>query len=70
MITILNDEQRQLKDSAQEFLANKAPVAALRQLRDEGSADGFDRALWQEVVEMGWTTAIFPEEHGGLPDFG
>ena len=70
MITLLNDEQRQLKDSAQEFLADKAPVAALRKLRDDNSADGFDRALWQEVVEMGWTTAIFPEEHGGLPDFG
>ncbi len=70
MITLLTEEQRQLKDSAQEFLANKAPASALRQLRDSQNPDGFDRALWQEVVNMGWTLAIFPEEHEGLPDFG
>lgn len=66
MSVLLNDEQRQLKDSAQEFLSAQAPVAALRKLRDSKSADGFDRALWAQVVEMGFTAAALPEEHDGL----
>ena len=66
MSVLLNDEQRQLKDSAQEFLSTQAPVAALRKLRDGKSADGFDRDLWAQVVEMGFTAAALPEAHGGL----
>ena len=48
MITLLNDEQRQLKDSAQEFLANKAPVAALRQLRS-------GRRVYLIINHSGWS---------------
>lgn len=69
MTLLLNDEQRQLADSAQAFLAERSPVASQRVLRDRDDTLGFEPALWQEVAEMGWTAAVFPETYGGL-DFG
>ncbi|MFT5579636.1 MAG: alkylation response protein AidB-like acyl-CoA dehydrogenase [Paraglaciecola psychrophila] len=66
MPLILNEEEQMLKDAAAGFLAEKAPVAALRQLRDERSEAGYDKALWQEMAEMGWTGIAIPEAYGGL----
>lgn len=69
MALVLNDDQQQLKDAAHAFIQDKTPVGALRKLRDEDSADGYDRALWQEMVELGWPGIIIPEEYGGS-EFG
>lgn len=69
MTMLLNEEQRLLRDSAQDFLGERSPVAALRRLRDTRDALGYEPALWQQVVEMGWTAAVVPEAWGGL-DFG
>lgn len=69
MTMVYSEEQRQLADTAREFLAAKSPVSALRRLREEKPAAGFDTALWQEFAEMGWTAIPFPEALGGL-DFG
>ncbi|MGE3461736.1 MAG: acyl-CoA dehydrogenase family protein [Pseudomonadales bacterium] len=63
---ILNEEQNMLKDSAKDFCANSAPIEQLRKLRDSNSPDGFDRATWKAMVELGWAGIPFPEEHGGL----
>ena len=69
MPMILSEEQTMLKDSAKTFCADNAPISQLRKLRDDNSADGFDRATWQAMVELGWAGIPFPEEFGGL-DFG
>lgn len=69
MSMLLNEEQRLLRESAQEFLSTQAPVSALRQLRDTRDPLGYSPDLWQKVVEMGWTAAVFPEAYDGL-DFG
>jgi len=69
MSMLLNEEQRLLRESAQEFLSAQAPVSALRQLRDTRDPLGYAPELWQKVVEMGWTAAVFPEAYDGL-DFG
>ena len=69
MPMILNEEQNMLKDTAKDFCTNNAPIDQLRKLRDDDSADGFDRAIWTQMVELGWAGIPFPEEHGGL-DFG
>ena len=69
MAMILNEEQTMLKDSARDFCANSAPIAQLRQLRDEDSATGYNPATWQAMVELGWAAVPFPEAYGGL-DFG
>lgn len=65
MPLILTEEQEMLKESARGFLDEKAPVAALRKLRDERSEEGFSRALWKEMAEMGWAGILVGEDHGG-----
>lgn len=65
MPLILNEEQEMLQESARGFLTEKAPVAALRKLRDEKSEEGFSRALWKEMAEMGWAGILVDEAHGG-----
>jgi len=66
MTFLLNDEQRMLRDSAADFLQGQAPVALQRKLRDEQVPAGFDSGVWQQAIDLGWTAAIFPEQHGGL----
>ncbi len=69
MALVLNEEQVLLKEAAAGFLAEKAPVAALRKLRDERDSNGYNKALWQEMAEMGWAGIAIPEAFGGL-DYG
>jgi alkylation response protein AidB-like acyl-CoA dehydrogenase len=66
MAMVLNEEQGMLKDAAKGFLTDTAPVSQLRRLRDEGSADGFDRGTWKAMADMGWTGVLVPEEYGGV----
>ena len=66
MPMILNEEQNMLKDSAKDFCTNSAPIAQLRQLRDDDNADGFDRGTWGAMAELGWAAIPWAEEHGGL----
>ena len=66
MPLILNDEQAMLRDTARGVLAEHAPVAHLRALRDRGDPDGFSRNLWKAFAEMGFTGVLAPEAHGGL----
>jgi alkylation response protein AidB-like acyl-CoA dehydrogenase len=66
MALVLNEQQALLRRTAEEFFAAKAPVAALRALRDQRDIDGFNRQLWQEIVSMGWPAAFLPEQYGGL----
>jgi alkylation response protein AidB-like acyl-CoA dehydrogenase len=65
MPLLLTEEQEMLKESARGFLDEKAPVAAFRKLRDERSEDGFSRALWKEMAEMGWAGILVEDAHGG-----
>ena len=66
MSFLLNDEQRQLGDSATEFLNAQSPISLQRRLRDERAPLGFEPALWQQVVDLGWPAAVFPETYDGL----
>jgi alkylation response protein AidB-like acyl-CoA dehydrogenase len=63
---VLSEEAGMLKDAAKGFLADSAPVSQLRKLRDSESADGFDRDTWKAMAEMGWTSVLVPEAHGGV----
>lgn len=69
MSLLINEEQQMLKTSAREFLNKRSPVSSLRFLRDTQDPNGYDPAIWQEMVEMGWTSLTIPEAYGGL-DFG
>jgi len=66
MSLILTEDQLMFRDAARRFAAERAPVAVLRQLRDSADATGFDRKIWQDMVEMGWGGVLVPEEHGGV----
>lgn len=66
MSMLLTSEQELLRDSAADFLQSQTPVSQQRQLRDDKAPLGFDAAVWQQMVEMGWPAAVLPEAHGGL----
>lgn len=62
----LNDEQTMLRESAQQFVSEAAPVSHMRALRDANDATGFSRDLWKQFAEMGFTGILIPEADGGL----
>ena len=64
-MAVLNEEQSMIRDGAKSWVQEKSPVTAFRKLRDSGNADGFDRAAWKEMAEMGWAGILIPEEFGG-----
>ncbi len=66
MPLFLTDEQTMLRDTARDFVADQAPVAHLRALRDSNDPTGFSRDVWRAFAEMGFTGILVPEEHGGL----
>ena len=63
---LLNEDETMLRDSAEGFFADKAPVTELRKLRDGRDETGFSRALWKEMADMGFAGILVPEEHGGV----
>jgi hypothetical protein len=66
MSLLLNEEQSMLRDSARSFMAEQAPVAQLRALRDANDEAGFSREVWAKFAELGFTGILIPEAHGGL----
>lgn len=65
MPLILSSETQMVRDTAHEFFRERAPITALRKLRDSNDPDGFSRGLWREMAELGWTGFLVPEDHGG-----
>ena len=65
MPLILTEEQTLLKEAAEGFLNENAPIAHLRKLRDSRHPDGVSRELWRAFGEMGFAGVVIPEEHGG-----
>ncbi|MBN09078.1 MAG: acyl-CoA dehydrogenase [Flavobacteriaceae bacterium] len=68
MPLILTDEEKMLKEAANEFLASNSSLKSFRKLRDN-NYQSFDQDLWKGMIEMGWTALTIPEAYGGL-DFG
>ena len=69
MALVLNEEQQSLKDIAKEFLQKNAPVTHFREIRDTENELGYDQDLWKQMVDLGWSGILVPEEYGGF-DFG
>jgi acyl-CoA dehydrogenase len=59
-----SDEQKQLREEARRFLADRCPSSAVRAILE--GPEPFDRALWQGLAEMGFLGAAIPEEYGGV----
>ena len=73
MALAYNEEQRSLKKTARDIAQHKSPVEAFRKVREAQHSgkdlNGFDAALWNEMVELGWAGMPFPEAYGGF-EFG
>ena len=58
-----SDEQKQLRDQARRYLAEKCPPKGVRAVL-EGSAP-YDRDLWRGLAGMGFLGVAIPEQYGG-----
>ncbi len=58
-----NDEQREIKSTARDFLASRFKPEKVRELAESDSP--YDDALWAEICELGWPGIAIAEEHGG-----
>jgi acyl-CoA dehydrogenase len=59
-----SEDQTVLRDHSRRFLSEAATFDNLRKLID--SDDLYDKNLWQQMVELGWTALTIPEEFGGM----
>lgn len=59
-----SEDQMFLKEQANKFLTEKCDPSVNRKVL-EGD-EPYDKDLWNQVVEMGWTGTAIPEEYGGL----
>ncbi len=66
------EEAGLLKDSARRFFTERMPVDQLHALvasapdPERGGVVAWEPSLWEEMVELGWTSLAVPEEAGGL----
>jgi alkylation response protein AidB-like acyl-CoA dehydrogenase len=58
-----NDEQREIKSTAHDFLADRFKPEKVRELAESDSP--YDEALWKEMCELGWPGIAIAEEYGG-----
>ena len=58
-----SEEQAMLMDVAAEFCRDKSPIGEVRAQLE--TPTGFDSAIWDEMVSLGWTGIALPEGSGG-----
>ena len=63
MLLQLTDDQGFFRETTARFLDEQAPVGELRKLRDDPA--GFEEKYWQQGADLGWTSLLVSEEHGG-----
>jgi alkylation response protein AidB-like acyl-CoA dehydrogenase len=63
MLVTLTPDQEFLAQTTAKFLDEQVPVAEIRHLRHD--PDGFDERYWRRGAELGWTSLLVSEEHGG-----
>jgi alkylation response protein AidB-like acyl-CoA dehydrogenase len=64
MILGVSAEQEELRASVRRFLADRAPISAVRELME--TADGLDGGVWRQAGEqLGLQGIAIPEEYGG-----
>ena len=58
-----NDEQREIKSTAREFLASRFKPEKVRELAE--SDNPYDDGIWSEMCELGWPGIAIHDEYGG-----
>lgn len=59
-----SEEQRQLGDAMQRFVAREYAFEKRKAIL--ASPEGFSRDVWQKLGELGFLALLVPEEHGGM----
>jgi len=59
----LSEIQQMLKNSAREFLSQECPLTLVREMEEDPR--GYTDELWRQIVSLGWTGLVFPEQYGG-----
>ena len=57
------EEQDLLRQEVRKFLGAHCPLEEVRKLME--TPDGFSRARWKQLGELGWLGLAIPEAHGG-----
>jgi len=63
MLLNLSEDQQFFRQTTDRFLTEQVPPDTLRQLRHDPI--GYDPAYWRRGAELGWTSLLVSEEHGG-----
>jgi alkylation response protein AidB-like acyl-CoA dehydrogenase len=63
MLLELTSDQEFFRETTAKFLAEHVPVGEIRRLRADPV--GFDPAYWRGGANLGWTSLLVPEAHGG-----
>jgi len=63
MALILNEDEEQFRQSVRRLVAERSPVAKLRELMSSGQP--FDPDVWKQLSALGLTGLVIPAEHGG-----
>lgn len=58
------EEHELIRSTARDFIDDRLGIERVRELMM--SEDGFDRVLWKEMADLGWTGLTIAEEHGGV----
>ena len=59
----LTEDQEFFQQTTRKFLAAECPLPVVRELEHEPA--GFRPELWKRGAELGWTSMLVAEEHGG-----
>jgi alkylation response protein AidB-like acyl-CoA dehydrogenase len=63
MLLALSSDQELFTETTAKLLDELVPVGELRRLREDPV--GFDRQYWRRGAELGWTSLLVGEDHGG-----
>lgn len=65
MDLVFSPEQEEFRSTLRRFLSDKSPMSQVRRLME--TAEGFDQAVWTQIVsQLGITSVIIPERFGGF----
>jgi alkylation response protein AidB-like acyl-CoA dehydrogenase len=63
VLVTLSHDQSTLRDTTAKFLDDLMPVETVRALRDDPI--GYAEKYWKQGAELGWTSLLVSEDHGG-----
>ncbi len=61
----LTEEQSIIRDQAEAWVEEKAPIQQFRAMRNSRVAERFNPKAWADIAGLGWAGMIVPEEYGG-----